>query len=322
MEYGALRDAATLVEADASSAIEGVEGNVYELAAHVGRTTAQETATDERVGCESAHASLVERFRKGRSAGHAIGEACSRLKGCKMPVRAGGCVIVAWGRVVYRPPVGRTRIEGMLAKLWRFARTPGRADPLVRMAAAHYQFESIHPFAEGNGRVGRMVNAGLMADWTSEGCELLALSRGIVEQRELYYLHLKRTREQSGRDRLDPWIVWMLSRMRATAEWMASTLEGLREAAEEQAREALRGDRARQVPEPVARMAALRTHTRPRDLARAGLVGRSDTGRRHLDQLAEAGMLEPHGERLQRRYVNPNVTVAWERTLAPELPGW
>ncbi len=322
IEHGALRDAAQLVETDASSAIEGVEGNVYDLAAQVGRTTRPGTDTDERVRCQSAHASLVERFRKGRDAGHAIVEACSRLKGYKMPFRTGGCVIVSKGVVVYRPPIGHARIESLLTRLWEFARTPARTDPLVRMAAAHYQFESIHPFADGNGRVGRMVNTGLMAEAVTEAWDLLAPSRGIAEQRTLYYQHLKRTRDRTGRDPLDPWIEWMLTRLQATAEWTEKMLDGLREDAEEQAREALADERGRRVPPPVARMAALRAQTTPRDVVRAGLVARSDRAKQHLDRLAEAGMIHAHGDRSQRRYVNPMVTLAWDRALAPELPGW
>ena len=61
-------------------------------------------------------------------------------------------------RTVYTPPQGEALIRKKLANLERFLNQPSALDSLVRMAAAHYQFEAINPFPDGNGRVGRIVN--------------------------------------------------------------------------------------------------------------------------------------------------------------------
>ena len=63
---------------------------------------------------------------------------------------------------IYTPPEGEDRIRGLLANWERFLHGEdgaGDIDPLVRMAVAHYQFEAIHPFSDGNGRTGRVLNS-------------------------------------------------------------------------------------------------------------------------------------------------------------------
>jgi Fic family protein len=62
------------------------------------------------------------------------------------------------GQVVYTPPVGEAVIRDKLGNLERFIHAEDGIDPLVKMAVVHYQFEAIHPFPDGNGRTGRIIN--------------------------------------------------------------------------------------------------------------------------------------------------------------------
>ena len=96
------------------------------------------------------------------------------------------------GEVIYTPPEGEARLRELLANWERFAHEARELDPLVRMAVLHYQFEAIHPFPDGNGRTGRILNIlSLMQDGLLD-LPTLYLSRYILKTRGEYYRRLGR----------------------------------------------------------------------------------------------------------------------------------
>ena len=104
------------------------------------------------------------------------------------------------GAVVYSPPEGADRIRRMLAAWERFINEPAGIDPLIVMAAAHYQFEAIHPFADGNGRTGRILNVLAVVESGLLDSPVLYLSRYIIERKDEYYrLLLRVTTSRTGR---------------------------------------------------------------------------------------------------------------------------
>ena len=85
----------------------------------------------------------------------------SIIKGVDLDLRAESGTKLknrASGEVIYTPPVGQKRLQKMLDNWAEFMQKSADIDPLVRMAVQHYQFEAIHPFADGNGRTGRVLN--------------------------------------------------------------------------------------------------------------------------------------------------------------------
>ena len=88
-------------------------------------------------------------------------EACGLIKGTEIGIRkVPGTTLrnSATGEVIYTPPVGEDDIRKKLANWEKFIHEPTDLDPLVRLAVQHYQFEAIHPFSDGNGRTGRIIN--------------------------------------------------------------------------------------------------------------------------------------------------------------------
>ena len=88
-------------------------------------------------------------------------DVCRTLKGVDMDIRRTPGTQLAndrTGEVVYTPPEGEARVRDMLADWERFLHNETELDPLIRMAVGHYQFEAIHPFTDGNGRTGRVLN--------------------------------------------------------------------------------------------------------------------------------------------------------------------
>lgn len=111
------------------------------------------------------------------------------------------------GTVIYSPPEGEAVLRDKLADLERFINEPSDLDPLVRMAVAHYQFEAIHPFADGNGRVGRILNIlQLQADGLLD-VPILYLSRYIIDNKGAYYRGLAGVTERSE---WEPWLLYIL----------------------------------------------------------------------------------------------------------------
>lgn len=94
------------------------------------------------------------------------------------------------------------------------------------MALAHYQFEAIHPFADGNGRTGRILNILLLIDAGLLQQPILYLSRYIIENKSDYYrLLLNVTARQAWED----WLLFMIDRLRQTALSTVSTIDGIHE---------------------------------------------------------------------------------------------
>ncbi len=119
--------------------------------------------------------------------------------------------------VVYAPPEGAGLIREKLADWERFVHAQDDLDPLVRMSVAHYQFEAIHPFHDGNGRTGRVINilmlieAGLLHD------PILYLSRGIIARKNDYYRLLRAVTAEVA------WIEWILYMLEVVEESASST---------------------------------------------------------------------------------------------------
>ncbi len=124
------------------------------------------------------------------------------------------------GQVVYTPPEGEAVI---LAKLGEWERLvhDDRLDALVRMATAHYHFEAIHPFNDGNGRTGRILNTLMLVEAGLLDEPLLYLSRFILAHRDEYYRLLRGVTFEHA---WAPWIEFMIRGVRETADWAAELI--------------------------------------------------------------------------------------------------
>lgn len=118
--------------------------------------------------------------------------------------------------IVYTPPMGETVIRDLMANWERFIHGEDDLDPLVKMAISHYQFECVHPFPDGNGRTGRILNILYLIQPELLSLPILYLSRFILERRDDYYSLLQAV---TAEEDWESWILFMLEAVENTARW-------------------------------------------------------------------------------------------------------
>ena len=144
-------------------------------------------------------------------------EVCQIIKAANIDVRTTpGTALVndRTGVKIYTPPEGEARLRELLRNWERFIHERGDIDPLVRMAVQHYQFEAIHPFTDGNGRTGRILNILMLADQKLLDLPIVYPSRYIIQSKSQYYnLLYGVTRDGAW----EPWIGYMLEMVETSA---------------------------------------------------------------------------------------------------------
>lgn len=128
--------------------------------------------------------------------------------------------------VIYTPPSGGPELVEKLRNLESYLLAADGPDPLIRMAVAHYQFEAIHPFTDGNGRTGRILNILYLVHTGLLQIPVLYISRFIIQNKPDYYRLL---REVTECDDWEPWLLYMLRGVEETALWTTGRIQAIRE---------------------------------------------------------------------------------------------
>jgi len=133
------------------------------------------------------------------------------------------------GETVYVPPQNPDEIVNLMSNLTQFINDDAimDADYLVKMAIIHYQFESTHPFYDGNGRTGRIINVLYLVLKELLDIPVLYLSRYIVRNKDKYYGLLQKVRVEQA---WEEWIMFMLEGVETTARQTIQIVEAIRQA--------------------------------------------------------------------------------------------
>lgn len=234
-----------LLEAQASSEIENIVTTADELFKHAD-SGGGDSATKEALRYRSALFAGVESIKSRPLTSATASLICSVLQGREMNIRALPGTRIAnpvTQRIVYAPPEGTEVIREKLSAWESFVHAKNDLDPLVCMAVAHYQFEAIHPFHDGNGRIGRVINILMLMEASLLRDPVLYLSRAIIAKKNDYYRLLNAVTAEGA------WIDWILFMLDAVEESARSTIgkiETIRECQDdiaERAREATVGGR-------------------------------------------------------------------------------
>ncbi len=225
-----LVNALPLLEARASSEIENIVTTTDKLFEFVDMAEGKaDAATKEALRYRTAlfeGAKMVQ--RQLLSVDMAI-HICSTIKDLELDIRADSGTRLSnrnTGEVIYTPPVGQKLLLEKLQNWSDFMHEETDIDPLIRMAIQHYQFEAIHPFTDGNGRTGRIINILFLVQQGLLTSPILYLSRHIIRNKGEYYRYLN---EVTSRQAWGPWILYMLNGVEETCIWTTDKIKAIRE---------------------------------------------------------------------------------------------
>jgi Fic family protein len=225
-----LVNALPLLEARASSEIENIVTTTDKLFefADIAEDRA-DAATKEALRYRTALYEGTKMVQRRMLSTDMAIQICSTIKGLELDIRAKSGTTLKnrmSGETIYTPPVGQQLLIEKLNNWAEFMHRNTEIDPLVRMAVQHYQFEAIHPFEDGNGRTGRILNILFLVEHGLLDSPILYLSRYIIQNKADYYRLLSGvTREQDWA----PWILFILDGVEETCTWTTDKIKSIRE---------------------------------------------------------------------------------------------
>lgn len=296
-----------ILEARASSAIENIVTTADRLFRHADEPTGQDVdpATKEALRYRTALARGSDSLKRRPLTTATAIDVCRTLRGIDVDIRRiPGTALLnqATGKPVYTPPEGASRIRDLLANWERFLHNEREVDPLVRMAVGHYQFEAIHPFTDGNGRTGRILNLLFLVEQELLDLPVLYLSRAIIRRRTEYYRLLNAVTSGAA---WEAWILYMLEAVTKTAAWTTAKVRGIREllrAATEFVRERAPSIYSRELVE----LTFVQPYSRIGNVVDAGLAKRQ-TASEYLKQLCDIGVLREIKAGREKLFIHPNL---------------
>lgn len=230
---------------------------------------------------------------------------CSRIKDATMRVRNVPGTKLAnprTGEVVYTPPEGQQVLNEMLANWERFLNEPSDLDPLVRMAAGHYQFEAIHPFTDGNGRTGRIINSLYLIQQGLLTLPVLYLSRYIITRKTEYYDRLLGVTAQNE---WEPWLLYMLEGVAQTSTWTTAKITAIRRLFDATA-DYVRAAQPKIYSYELINLIFEQPYCRIQTVVDARIVERQ-TASRYLKELVRAGVLQQRKVGREVLFVHPRL---------------
>ena len=299
---GMLVNTMPLLEAQASSEIENIVTTPDRLFQYRHDAEAADPATKEALRYSQSlfdgYRSLTRRPLSTRTAE----QVCSIIKGIDMTIRRvpGTALARSTGEIVYRPPVGEELLRNLLANWEKFLHETKDLDPLIRMAVGHYQFEAIHPFTDGNGRTGRVLNSLFLIQENLLTLPILYLSRYIIRHKADYYRLLLNV---TCKDAWEEWVLYILKGVDETALWTTAKIDAIRTLSVHTV-EYVRKKLPKVYSLELINVIFERPYCRIQNLVDAKIAERQAASR-YLKQLAEIGVLEEQTVGREKLFLHP-----------------
>ena len=210
------------------------------------------------------------------------------------------------GRVIYTPPQDIDEVNEKMSNLERFINDQemSNLDPLVKMAIIHHQFESIHPFGDGNGRTGRIVNILYLVITDLLDLPILYLSRYITHHKGEYYYLIQAIRDKNT-DNAKEWEEWILFILKGVEETAGNTIELVKGISLLMAeyKNVLRPIFDKAYKHELINNLFFHPYTKIEYMQHDMMVQRK-TAAKYLDRIVEAGLLEKVKKGRENYYIN------------------
>ena len=204
------------------------------------------------------------------------------------------------GEIIYTPPEGQRLLADLLQNLEHYLHEADDVDPLIKMAVLHYQFEAIHPFADGNGRAGRIMNILYLLQEKRLEVPVLFLSNYFLRNKIPYYKGLQNVTEHG---QWEEWILYILKAIETTSYETMARIDAIR-----QAMEKFQATMLKEVPKiytkDLLEVLFEQPYCRIQSLVNRGIAKRV-TASTYLQKLQDAGLLEAKKFSHYVVYLNP-----------------
>ena len=299
-----LVNALPLLEAKASSEIENIVTTTDKLFEFMDESDKRaDSATKEALRYRTAMFEGARAVQKKELTVKTAISICQRIKDERIDVRSKpGTSLTrgSTGETIYTPPEGKKLLEEKLANWEEFLHADLELDPLIRVAVQHYQFEAIHPFADGNGRTGRVLNVLYLVEQGLLDSPILFLSRYIISHKGDYYrLLLEVTRNGAW----EPWILFMLDGIEDTCLWTTDKIRSIRELMRHTAN-FIQQELPKIYSWELVELLFMQPYCRIANVVNAGLAQRQ-TASVYLKELAKLGILDEIKSGRESLFVHP-----------------
>lgn len=300
-DQGLLINILPMLEAKDSSRIENIVTTSDQLFQYADRADGADPATKEALRYRTALYDGYTHLEDYPLCTNTAVAICTKLRAVQTDIRKtpGTVLRDQNNNVVYTPPAGEDSIRNLLANWERFIHGDDDLDPLVKMAIAHYQFECIHPFPDGNGRTGRILNILYLIQSKLLSLPILYLSRFILERRDDYYALLRRVTEDGD---WESWILFMLEAVESTSRWTTDKISIVR-ALMAETTEYVREKLPKIYTHEIVQALFAQPYCRIDNLVERG-VAKRQTASTYLKQLVEIGVLEEMSVGREKLYIN------------------
>ncbi len=280
-----------LLEAQASSEIENIvttSDKLFQFAEVGGKH--MDAATKEALRYRTALYQGYRMLEKRPLSTNIAVEVCRTIKDVNLDIRrTPGTQLVSdrTSKVIYTPPEGETMLREKLANWEHFLHEESNLDPLVRMAVGHYQFEAIHPFIDGNGRTGRVLNLLYLVEQGLLGQPVLYLSGHINRSKDEYYRLLLNVTKNG---QWEEWLLYMLDAIHQTANWTSNKIAAVQDLVKDTVQH-VQQDAANIYSRELVEQLFVQPYCRIANLVDNGIAKRQ-TASVYLKQLCDIGVLE------------------------------
>ena len=192
------------------------------------------------------------------------------------------------GEIIYTPPEGENIIREKLTNLEKFIHEEDEFDDLIKLALIHYQFEAIHPFTDGNGRTGRIINVLYLILKKRLDLPILYLSKFIIENKNHYYKLLHNVTEK---EEWKEWVVYILSAIKETANYTGEKILQIKKLFESTVKEAKEKLPSRVYSKELIEVIFKQPYCKTEFVVNAGIAKRQ-TAAVYLKELEKIGILK------------------------------
>jgi Fic family protein len=294
-----------LLEAKDSCEIENIVTTADALFRYIQAENQADPATKEAIRYRTALLSGLDEISRRPLNFNTANIICSQLKDVEMNIRRVPGTALANQRtkeIIYTPPVGEQLLKELLSNWENYLHDERGIDPLVQMAVLHYQFEAIHPYTDGNGRTGRVLNVLFLVQRQLLSSPVLYLSRYIISNKDKYYdLLLDVTRNQEWIH----WILFILKAVEETAEWTVKKIQAITDLMDA-ATEFVQTELPKIYSHELIQAISEQPYCRIKNLVDAGIAKRQ-TASEYLKKLVEIGVLREQQVGREKIFINPKL---------------